>query len=75
MGTCVNLPNSIHLLSYNIKRLNRKCGAHKLLNFYRGLNPKVDIICFQEHKLCKDRPKKHSKNLLAKNSTMDDKSE
>jgi exonuclease III len=66
---------NINLLSYNKKRLNTKCGNHKLFNFYKGLSPKVDVICFQEHKLCKDRPKKHSKNLLAKNSTMDDKSE
>jgi hypothetical protein len=64
---------NIHLLSYNLKRLNTICGTHKLLHFYRGLSPKVDIICFKEHKLCKDKPKKHSKNLLAKNSTMDDK--
>jgi hypothetical protein len=45
------------------------------LTFIGGLSPKIDIICFQEHKLYKDRPKKHSRNPLAKNSTMDDKSE
>jgi hypothetical protein len=45
------------------------------LSFIGGLSPKVDIICFQEHKWCKDRAKKHSKSLLAKNSTMDNKSE